>query len=283
MRSSPVSAADEGRRALGARLRQLRKSAGLTGRALAAGIGVHFTWLSRIENGHVSPAERNIADWCAACQAENQVPDLLATLREVEDAYAEWQQRVRAGLRRAGGPRSVSIYEGTTLFRIHELNVIPGILQTADYTRSVLSFWREFFDAPDDLEQAVELRQRRAVLALSAPRRVVVVLSETAIRTRYNPEQQHEAQLVHLLSLVQQRPNLSLSVIPLATRTYGIASVGFWLFDSRAVLLETPTAEIRVTRPSEIRLYEKLFTRLQEQAAQGRDARRLITKAMDEL
>ncbi|WP_424232339.1 helix-turn-helix domain-containing protein [Actinophytocola sp.] len=49
------SPAQQAREALGARLREIRKGAGLTGRALAVGIGCHFTKVSRIENGGQAP------------------------------------------------------------------------------------------------------------------------------------------------------------------------------------------------------------------------------------
>ncbi|WP_425565630.1 Scr1 family TA system antitoxin-like transcriptional regulator [Pilimelia columellifera] len=56
-----------------------------------------------------------------------------------------------------------------------------------------------------------------------------------------------------------------------------------WIFDSGSVYLETPTAELKVTRLQEVQQYERLFSLLQAQAVYGRDARRLITKAMDGL
>lgn len=43
--------ADQARRALGARLREIRKDASLTGRALATLAGWYFTKISKIEHG----------------------------------------------------------------------------------------------------------------------------------------------------------------------------------------------------------------------------------------
>jgi Helix-turn-helix domain len=72
--TDPSSSVAQARKELGARLRQLRKSAGLTGQALADATGQHFTRVSRIENGAQAPTERNIRDWCAACGTEDQIP-----------------------------------------------------------------------------------------------------------------------------------------------------------------------------------------------------------------
>ena len=53
--TTPVQQARE---ALGARLREIRKDADLTARALAAAMGSHFTKVSKIENGARSPTEQ---------------------------------------------------------------------------------------------------------------------------------------------------------------------------------------------------------------------------------
>ena len=65
---------------------------------LADATGQHFTRISRIENGAQPPTDRNIQDWCTACGAEDQIPDLTATARVVESAYLDWARQSRAGL-----------------------------------------------------------------------------------------------------------------------------------------------------------------------------------------
>src|ERR1700732_1149124 len=66
---------------------------------LADATGQHFTRISRIENGIQPPTDRNIQDWCTACGAEDQIPDLIATARVVESAYLDWARQSRAGLK----------------------------------------------------------------------------------------------------------------------------------------------------------------------------------------
>jgi transcriptional regulator with XRE-family HTH domain len=139
--TDPSSAVTQARRELGARLRHLRRAAGLTGQALAAATGQHFTRVSRIEHGVQAPTEANVRDWCTACAAEDQIPDLLATARAVETAYLEWARQSRAGMRRLGDLHSIATYRRTTTFRIHEPTVLPGIFQTEAYIRQMLAFW----------------------------------------------------------------------------------------------------------------------------------------------
>ncbi|MCD0452489.1 helix-turn-helix domain-containing protein [Actinocorallia sp. API 0066] len=76
--------AQQAREAFGARLRDLRRDAGLTGRALAASAGWHLSKISRIEHGRRSASEDDIRAWCRVTGAEDQIPELIATIRNIE-------------------------------------------------------------------------------------------------------------------------------------------------------------------------------------------------------
>jgi transcriptional regulator with XRE-family HTH domain len=273
--TDPSSSVAQARKELGARLRQLRKSAGLTAQAVANATGQHFTRVSRIENGVQPPTERNIRDWCAACGAEEQIPDLIATARSVESAYLEWTRQSRAGMRRLGDLHSIATYRRTTTFRIHEPTLMPGIFQTEAYIRRMLTFWYAFLDAPDDTEATVTMKAERTAIALTPAKRIATVLGEQALRTRRGPPEEHAEQLTHLLSLMRL-PFVSVGIIPANAQRRAIASIGFWIFDDNAVALETPTAAIKVTRPQEIARYVALFDHLRAEAVYGHGARRLI-------
>ena len=161
MSTPPSSSAKEAQKALGARLREIRKDAGLSGRALAAATCQHFTRVSKIEHGVQAPSDQDIRDWCRTCGVEEQIPDLIATARAVQSAYLEFRRQARAGMKRVLGAHTLPLYERTTLFRIYEHNVIPGLFQTAAYCTAMLSFWIGFLDAPDDLDAAVTARMER--------------------------------------------------------------------------------------------------------------------------
>jgi transcriptional regulator with XRE-family HTH domain len=263
------------RRELGARLRQLRRAAGLTGQAVADATGQHVTRISRIENGAQPPTERNIRDWCVVCGAVEEIPDLLASADTVQTAYQEWVRLSRAGMRRLGDLHSVANYRRTTTFRIHEPVVLPGIFQSEAYIRQMLSFWYEFLDAPDDTDATVAMKSERTAVALKPGKRIAVILGEQALRTRFGPPADHAEQLARVLA-VMRLPFVSVSVIPADVQRHAMATVGFWIFDDNAVALETPTAAIKVTRPKEVALYVSMFDRLQREAIRGEAARRLI-------
>ena len=282
MTTDPSSSGAQARRELGARLRRLRKSAGLTGKAIADATDQHVTRVSRIENGTQPPTERQIRAWCLACSAEDEIPDLIATAQSVESAYLEWARQARAGMRRLGDLHSIATYRRTTTFRIHEPIVLPGIFQTETYVRQMLAFWYGFLDAPDDADATVEMKKERTAVALNPAKRLVVVLGEQALRTRRGSPSDHADQLAHLLS-VMRLPFVSVGIIPADVQRHAVATVGFWIFDRNAVALETPTAAIKVTRPQEIARYEAMFDHLRREAVYGHDARQLLARVRDSL
>jgi len=59
-------------------------------------------------------------------------------------------------------------------------------------------------------------------------------------------------------------------------------SAGFLIFDEEMVQAETVSAELTVTQPQEIALYARRFELLRQSAAQGREARALIHRALDD-
>jgi hypothetical protein len=271
----PRSPATQARRDLGLRLRQIRKTAGLTGQMLADATGQHVTRVSRIENGAQPPTDRNIRDWCTACGAQDQIRDLIATAQVAESAYLDWARQSRAGLKHLGTLHSVVTYRRTTRFRIHEPIVLPGIFQTEAYIRQMLTWWYGFLDAPDDTAATVAAKAERTALALHPAKNIDVVLGEQALHTRYGSPAEHVGQLSHLLSLMRL-PFISVAVIPARIQRHAIATTGFWIFDDNAVALETPTAAIKITRPTEIAQYAAMFGHLHQEAVHGRHARQLI-------
>jgi transcriptional regulator with XRE-family HTH domain len=267
---------------LGARLREIRKDACLSGRALAAATGQHYTRVSKIETGVQPPSDQDIRDWCRACAAEPQIPDLIATARTVESAYLEFRRQARAGMRRVLGAHTISRYQRTSMFRIYEHNAIPGLFQTASYSTAMLSFWIRFLEVPNDIEAAVTARMERQRVLSQSGKQFVVVLEEQALRTWFGTAEVQEQQLARLLD-VMSMPAVSLGIIPMMTERTAVASAGFWIFDSSLVALETPTASVEVTRPQEIELYARMFEHLKATATYGPAARALITKTLGEL
>lgn len=281
MNTRPTSPAQQAREALGVRLREIRKEAGLTGRALAVSVGRHFTKISRIENGSQAPSEDDIRAWCLACAADGQVPDLIATARAIESMYVEWRRHTRAGMKRLM-LTPVPLYEQTTLFRIYEHSAIPGLFQTAEYSAALLTYFIDFLDAPNDLEAAIQARMERQRIIYSGNRRFIVVLEENALRARVGSPETMAGQLDRLLATISL-PRVSVGIIPQAAPRRTFTQVGFWIYDNAMVGVETPTAKLEITQPREILLYADMFEHLRQSAVYGAQARALITRAIGEL
>jgi transcriptional regulator with XRE-family HTH domain len=280
--AGPASSAKQAKKALGARLREVRKDAGLTGRALATATSQHFTRVSKIENGTQAPTDSDIRAWCAACHAEHLVMELIATARAVESAYLEYKRQARAGLRRAVGPFTQERYEATRFFRVYEHNVIPGLLQTPAYCAAMASFWIRFLGIPDDVQDTVRDRMSRQEVIGWPGKEFRVVLEEQALRVWFGTAEVQKGQLDRLLDVMAQSA-VSLGIIPMMRQRTGVPTASFWIFDDNLAALETPSAHIEVTRPDEIALYVKLFGHLEAAAVHGGEARALIRKALDEI
>ncbi|WP_433444643.1 helix-turn-helix domain-containing protein [Nonomuraea sp. CA-141351] len=281
MTTRPTSPARQIAEELGTRLREIRTGAALTGRALAAQAGWHFTKVSRMEHGVKIATEEEIRIWCRICGADDQVPDLIATVRAIQSMYQELRRQTRAGMKRLM-QAPVPLYERTRRFRIYEHNVIPGLFQTADYARAMLSFWFGFLDAPNDLHAAVDARMDRQRVIHGPGRRFDVILEEQALRTWFGTAAVQVEQLERLLTIMSH-PHVSVRIIPMMIERPCVASAGFWIFDDELVTLETPTASLEVTRPREIELYDRMFGHLASVALMGAAARGLVQAVIDEL
>jgi transcriptional regulator with XRE-family HTH domain len=282
MSASPSSSAKEAKKALGARMREVRKDAGLTARALALRTKQHYTRVSKIENGTQVPTDADIRLWCAVCGADDQAVDLITTARAVESAYVEFRRQARAGMKRVLGPHTQERYATTATFRIYEHNAIPGLFQTTAYSAAMLSFWTDFLGTSDQLEGVVSERMKKQEFLHWPGKKFAVVLEEQALRTWFGTAEVHAGQLGRLLE-VMALPSVTLGIIPMMTERVGVASTPFWIFDETLVALETPSASIEVARPDEIALYMRMFGHLEAAALHGPDARALIVKALDEM
>ncbi|MET7403462.1 helix-turn-helix transcriptional regulator [Dactylosporangium sp. NPDC005572] len=276
--TAPVKQARE---ALGARLREIRKEAGLTGRALAQRHGWHYTKVSKLEHGTTTPTDADLRAWCQACGAEDQVPDLVATMRAIESMYVEWQRQMRAGLKRQQ-VSTVPLYEKTKVFRGYENTVIPGLFHTAEYAAAIFTWWSNFLDLPNDTDEAVAARMARQQVLYTGDRRFVFVLEEQTLRTHVGSTDVMLGQLDRVLA-VMSLPRVSLGIIPATGERQCLAQGSFWIFDEHVVQIETISAGIEVTQPREIAIYLRAFTLLQESAVYGKPARDLIGRTIAEL
>ncbi|WP_280397453.1 helix-turn-helix domain-containing protein [Nocardia carnea] len=268
------------REALGARLRELRRDSGLTGRKLAELAGWHESKTSKIEYGKQTPSEADLRAWCTHTNSQNQLPDLIATLRNIEAAYMEFRRVLGTGTRRR--QRMLAHTEDeTTLTSWFEPLIVPGLLQTPGYIEWILRKVIGFYGIPDDLDEGVEARIERQNVLYRGKRRFSFVIGEQALRTTAGDDSVMLGQLDRLLT-VMSLPRVVLGILPDQATYEAPAINGFVMYDTRLVLVETVSAELTITQPREIGLYRKMFDTLTRQAAYGDAARRLIRHAINQ-
>ncbi|MCX4676559.1 helix-turn-helix transcriptional regulator [Streptomyces sp. NBC_01433] len=278
MSSSPLSSAQAARAAVATRLYDLMKDAGFSGQELAVRCGWHKAKSSRIARGKTPPSDADIRAWCSACGADDQAADLIAASRNAELMYVEWRQIHCGGMRRIH-ERTVPLYQRTRSFRVYASNVFPGMLQTAGYATGLLQAITDFQGTPDDVTAAVQARLDRSRVIREGHHRFALLLEETVLYYRVSDDAAMAEQLEHLLS-VMARPNISLGVIPMTARRNVWPLEAFYAFDDAQVAVETLTAEINLTAPSEIDAYLRAFAQLSRSAVRGTASGALIEKAL---
>lgn len=271
----------DARRALGAKLRELRLDAGLNARQLARLADWHFTKVSRLENGVRTPSRDDILTLCRICGTEESAQDLIALARSVDAMYAEWRRKMRSGLKHFQDSYR-PLYEETSHFRAYETTVIPGLLTTAAYTAAILRFWAELMEMPSDIDAAVATRMERQRLLYSGKHRFEFILEEQALRTLVGDAEVMAGQLDRLLAMVSL-PTVTIGVVPAGGRRHSFAQGNFWIFDDSRVQVETVSALLDVTQPAEISVYTRVFDLLKESAVYGRAARERIARAARDL
>lgn len=280
---SPSSSAQAARESVAARLRVLRKGAGLTVTELASQCGWHHSKTSRIENAVTAPTSTDIRAWCRASRALDEAEDLVAQSINAESLYSEWRHQVRAGLKQLQDSW-VQFFQETSLFRVYSSTMVPGLLQSEGYASALLTAIADFRDLPvNDGPEAAAARVERSRVIHQPGHRFVLVIEEAALRYQLGDADAMAAQLGHLLA-AGALPSVSLGVIPMATpqrKHWPIET--FHMYDDSLVSVEFTSARVKITQPSEVALYLKAFEQLRSMAVYGADARALILKAIEAL
>ncbi|GIJ44570.1 transcriptional regulator [Virgisporangium aliadipatigenens] len=257
---------------------ELRRDAGLTGRALAARCGWHASKISRIEHAVTPPSEDDIQLWAANCGADDQIPDLVASLRTVEGMWIEWRRMERTGLRRAQEAR-LPLYERTRNFRSYSSWLVPGMIQTPGYTEAALRAVQRRRGLVDDVEQAVAARIARQRMLYEGDHRFAFLIEESVLRSGIGGAAVMAAQLHHLITIATL-PNVSVGVVPMRPDRSRWPVEGFWLFDAAQVNVELVSGYLTITQPREVEMYVQAFGELAALALYGAAARVLMEAAL---
>jgi transcriptional regulator with XRE-family HTH domain len=274
------------RRQLGALLRQLRFSAGLTIEQVAERLLCSPSKVSRMETGFRAGTLRDIRDLCDLYQVTGQAQrDHLVELVRQSRRHGWWESydlpfpfdvQFETYLGLEGDATSISVFEPA---------LIPGLLQTEDYARAVMT---GFGFSPEEAEERVAVRLRRqALLDQDDPPQLRVVVDEAALRRRIGSSAIMKAQLDQLIAR-SGLPNISVQVIPFDCGSYKAIAGGYRILEFSGQLTEIVHVEglfgsIYLERPQDIERHRDAFLNAQSVASNGQESIKLIAKMIREI
>lgn len=265
------------RRDLGNRLRMLRLRANLSGKDLAALLGCHPSKISRIEHATAIPSVADIRAWCVHCHAEDQSEELEAAAVAVEAAFASWRSEQRAGFVRMQ-ENTGDLFAKTRRFAAYESHVVPGLLQTEAYARTILSKLQAWRGSPDDVSDAAASRFELRRL-LSGPATFNFLIEEYVLRSPIAAAEVINAQLEQLLD-DSRRPAVSLGIIPMGISREQWPVESHYIYDEQVVRVQLVPGRFTLNAPADVADYLTVFRELSRLAVVGDEARDIIRRAL---
>ncbi|WP_280386577.1 helix-turn-helix domain-containing protein [Nocardia wallacei] len=218
-------------RQLGRILREARQGIGLTIERAAPLVELSKSGLQRLEAGEMSRIR--IRDIQALCELYEM--SLEETERAIELAKQTQVKGWNLAFRGLYSNSAFHMYIGLEsaarrLTAYHE--IIPGLLQTADYARTVIG---DFFSEndSDDIERRVELRMKRqAVVTRKAdPVQLEILLHESALHRIVGGPRVMADQARHLAEM-SKLPNINVRIQPFsAGLLWGLMPESFTILD----------------------------------------------------
>ncbi len=263
---------------LGQELQRVRMLAGLSGEQIARVLGVHKSTVSRIEKGDSVPSVQQVAAWADAAGASEERRQIVLYLAEaaVNEVITHRERLEGWGL--AAEQEIVQREEETALVLRHfQPCFVPGLLQTAEYARRILTF----ADPSADIGQALANRLARQQGLYQSDRAFEFILTEAALRFRPGEGDVLAAQLNHLAS-VATLETVTLGVIPDDAPMFALIQTAFIVYEDRTddrppfAKVEAPHASLTASDPGDVQVYQDRLTAYRRSAVFGAEAIDLV-------
>ncbi|MFY1650691.1 helix-turn-helix domain-containing protein [Solwaraspora sp. WMMB762] len=228
-------------------LKFARNQAGMTQEQLAARLNVSSSLIAKFETSRLIPK-----------------PDTarrLDALFDSGDMFRELAAEARANFGQPIWVRPWLEHErNATMIRSFQPLVVPGLLQTEEYARAILS---DGGTRVSDIESAVAGRLARSDVLhrTDTPCRLFAVLDETVLRRPIGGPAVMREQLQTIVKACSQ-PNVEVAVVPSSTGSYpglnGPVAIG--TVDGRTVaILDGPLGGQVIEDPDDVALLEELW------------------------
>ncbi|MGC5334037.1 helix-turn-helix domain-containing protein [Micromonospora sp. DT62] len=272
---------------LGAQLRRLRESSGVTREGAGWEIRASESKISRMELGRVGFKERDVADLLTlyGVTASEEREALLKLARDANSPG--WWHRYGDVL-----PNWFQSYLGleaaAALIRSYEVQFVPGLLQTREYARAVVLLGHGRA-APAEIERRVALRmQRQRLLYRENPPQLWAVVDEAALRRPIGGPRVMREQVAALIEATKS-PNIRLQVIPFAAGGHAAAGGAFTIlrFGDRElpdiVYIEQLTSALYLDKRDDLDYYAVAMERLCVEAEPPERTPEILGGILDDL
>ncbi|QMU76063.1 helix-turn-helix domain-containing protein [Streptacidiphilus sp. PB12-B1b] len=251
---------------LGSQLRRLREGKGITREDAGYTIRASESKISRMELGRVSFKERDVTDLLSLYGVEDETERaaLLTLVREANqagwwhsfsDAMPNWFQTY------------VGLEEASALIRLYEVQFVPGLLQTEDYMRSLMTLNRPNLDRTE-VDRRINVRMHRQKLVEDAEGpRLWAIVDEAALRRPVGGPTVMRAQIQRLIEAADM-PNVILQVMPFRFGGHAAESGAFTIlrFPEQdlpdVVYLEQLTSALYLDKRDDVDQYLQVMERL---------------------
>ncbi|WP_037668648.1 helix-turn-helix transcriptional regulator [Streptomyces griseus] len=285
--SEPRSAPTVGQVVLGRRLLDLRERAGLKREEAARILRVAPATVRRMEMAEVALKIPYLQLLLKAYGVSDHEADSFVQLAE-EANQPGWWQRFHDVLP-GWFSMHVSLEGAAALIRQYEPHFVPGLLQTEDYARGVLTSGAVGQTRPEDIEGLVELRmQRQELLTRQGAPRLWVVMDETVLRRPVGGPEVMRAQIDKLLDITKLS-NVTVQVAPFASGPHPGTYGPFVLF--RFAMPELPdmvyseylTGAVYLDGRTEVATHLEVMDRMAAQAATAHRTKEILRDLRKEL
>ncbi len=263
-------------RELGEGLRAAMERAGLTGKQTARELGWSESLVSMILNGKRNAREVDIAAFLGVCRVKGEERERLLALCREQDTPGWFQPH---GSRLPSQLVTLIDHENKAV-TISEFGAtgVPGLLQTGEYARAVIS--RIVNVPPGEVDDRVAARlARQSLFSRDRPAAFAFYLHESVLRTPVGGPAVMAGQLGHLHRM-SQRSYLSLRVVPVALGAHPAMAGAFTLMEftgfKPVAYLESETSSVFLEKPEEIQAYRNILAALADTALSERQSRELI-------
>lgn len=258
----------------------LRNASGKEAKAVARSAVMSPSKLSKIETGKLSPSADDVDRILTAIGVSDDVKaEYMDAARAVATEATAWRLIQRAGLHKAQ-QRLRDVEARMGLLRLFQPALVPGLLQTPEYMRAILSRHEDLTE--ETVRRTVSARLERQEVLYDEAKQFRFVITEPVLRWLIVPPMVMVGQLDRLAS-ASRLPNIDVRVVPMAGRKHDIPNHAFVIRDDRAVTVETVHAEVVVTDPRDVALYVSKFDGFAQDALVGGELIALLESIRDDL